>query len=68
MVAAVINFCPYKYRKPVIAVLSTGNELQDPLQEILMPGKIRDSNKTTLHAIFSEEGYEVIDLGIARDT
>jgi len=54
------------FSKPVIALLSTGNELQNP-NEVLKPGKIRDSNKTTLKALFVKEGYQVIDCGIAED-
>ena len=37
--------------KPTIALLSTGNELQNPTDEVLKPGYIRDSNKSTLIAL-----------------
>lgn len=33
----------------------------------LKPGKIRDSNRTTLIAALQEHGYTVVDLGIAED-
>ena len=39
------------FRRPVVGILSTGNELQDPHAEPKLEqggGKIRDSNKTTL--------------------
>jgi gephyrin len=39
------------YRKPIIGLLSTGNELVDASSERLDDGKIRDSNKLMLKAI-----------------
>lgn len=47
--------------------MSTGNELAEP-GERLVPGKIRDSNRTTLMAALREHGYQYVDLGIAEDT
>lgn len=56
------------YRCPKVAVLSTGNELQDPKEgEPLKAGHIRDSNKTTLLALLQEHGFSAIDMGIAPD-
>ncbi|KAL4238950.1 hypothetical protein ACF0H5_003654 [Mactra antiquata] len=55
------------YKKPVIGVLSTGNELLEPGAK-LEPGKIRDSNRTTLLAQLMEHGFNSVDLGIAEDT
>jgi gephyrin len=57
-----------KCRKPVVALLSTGNELQNPNEENLQKGRIRDSNKTTLDALLTKEGFETKDIGIAKDT
>lgn len=55
-------------RCPKVAVLSTGNELQDPKEgEPLKAGHIRDSNKTTLLALLQEHGFSAIDMGIAPD-
>lgn len=54
------------YCLPSVAVLSTGNELVVPSGEI-QPGKIRDSNKTTLLSLLSSNGFEAIDAGIALD-
>ncbi len=54
------------YRKPLIALLSSGDELirvDSPLQ----PGKIRDTNSFTLTALITEAGCEVISLGVAPD-
>lgn len=36
------------FSRPKVGLLSTGNELIDPRVEVLPPGFIRDSNKTTL--------------------
>ncbi|KAK3865057.1 hypothetical protein Pcinc_029314 [Petrolisthes cinctipes] len=52
--------------KPTVAILSTGNELQTP-GEPLKAGHIRDSNKTTLVALVQQAGYQVFDVGIAKD-
>ncbi|KAK7079432.1 hypothetical protein SK128_007137 [Halocaridina rubra] len=52
--------------KPTVAILSTGNELQDP-NEPLRVGYIRDSNKTTLIALLKQHDFPVIDAGIAKD-
>ena len=38
-------------QRPKIALLSTGNELQNPDEKDLKPGFIRDSNKSTLMAL-----------------
>ncbi|KAM9646537.1 gephyrin isoform 2-T2 [Trichechus inunguis] len=51
---------------PVVAVLSTGNELLNP-EDDLLPGKIRDSNRSTLLATIQEHGYPTINLGIVGD-
>jgi molybdopterin molybdotransferase len=53
--------------RPVVAILSTGDELltaSDPLQ----PGKIRDSNSYTVAAMVESLGSTPLRLGIARDT
>ena len=42
------------FRRPIVGILSTGNELQDPNMEAALEtgsGKIRDSNKTTLMSL-----------------
>ncbi|XP_052441552.1 gephyrin-like isoform X2 [Carassius gibelio] len=51
---------------PVVAVMSTGNELLNP-EDDLNPGKIRDSNRSTLLATIQEHGYPTINLGIVGD-
>uniref|UniRef100_A0A4W3I5C6 Gephyrin n=1 Tax=Callorhinchus milii TaxID=7868 RepID=A0A4W3I5C6_CALMI len=54
------------HKFPVVAVMSTGNELLNPEDE-LTPGKIRDSNRSTLLATIQEHGYPTINLGIVGD-
>lgn len=54
------------YRPVTIALLSTGNEIVDPADE-LPPGKVFNSNIYGLAARCRELGAEVINLGIAPD-
>ncbi len=54
------------YRRPVVAVLSTGDELIEP-DESLRPGAIRDSNRYALLASVREAGGEPLSLGQVRD-
>ncbi len=54
------------YRKPRVAVLSTGDELL-PVGIAPQPGKIYDSNALALGALAAQYGAEPISLGIAPD-
>ena len=54
------------YRKPRVALLSSGDELT-PVELRLLPGQIHDSNSYTLSALIAEAGCEVLSLGIAPD-
>ena len=54
------------YRRPRVAVLSTGDELIDDGSPLEI-GQIRESNKTMLAALLAEAGCEVVDLGVVRD-
>jgi molybdopterin molybdotransferase len=49
-----------------VACLSTGSELRSP-GEILGPGEIFDSNRFTLHAMLTQLGVEIVDLGVVAD-
>jgi molybdopterin molybdotransferase len=53
-------------KKPVIAVLATGNELAE-LGSELGENQVFDSNRTVLSAMCRELGAEPKELGIARD-
>ena len=55
------------YAKPTIAILSTGNEIADPGQE-LRPGQIYDINKFTLSTIIQEHGGVPVPFSTAQDT
>ncbi|GAA5883554.1 hypothetical protein JCM3774_001738 [Rhodotorula dairenensis] len=71
------------YRRPVVAVLSTGNELRD-LQDTSDPRNgaaaaaaaaegghfsgILDSNRPTLISVLQHLHFDVVDLGICGDT
>lgn len=54
------------FRRPVVAIISTGDELVEP-GEPLAPGKIRDINSTTLAALVQESGGIAVPLGIVHD-
>lgn len=54
------------YKKPRVAVVSTGNELAD-LQEELSRGKIYDVNSFAICAAIEENGGIPIRMGIVRD-
>jgi molybdenum cofactor synthesis domain-containing protein len=54
------------FRRPKVAVLSTGAEIVEP-GEPLLPGKIYDINARTLGAAVLEAGGEPINLGIISD-
>jgi molybdopterin molybdotransferase len=55
------------YAKPTVAILSTGNEIADPGQELL-PGQIYDINKFTLSTIIQEHGGVPMPFSTAQDT
>lgn len=54
------------HRSPVVAILSTGDELVPPDQQP-GPGQIRDINSTTLAALVEESGGIARQLGIIND-
>lgn len=56
----------FVYKRPRVAVISTGDELVD-ISQTPPPGKITNSNGYTLAALVAECGAEPIQLGIARD-
>ncbi|MEO5346945.1 MAG: molybdopterin molybdotransferase MoeA [Magnetococcus sp. YQC-9] len=54
------------FRQPVVAVLSTGNEVVE-VGEPLAPGQVYDSNRSALRAALTALGVKVLDLGLVRD-
>lgn len=54
------------YRRPRVAVLSTGDEVFEPDAEP-SAGGVRDSNRYALLAAIAEAGGEGVSLGIVRD-
>ncbi|GMR04923.1 MAG: molybdopterin molybdotransferase MoeA [Thermodesulfobacteriota bacterium] len=54
-------------KRPVAAVLSTGDELVD-IETVPSPGKITNSNGYGLCALVKDSGAEAVNLGIAPDT
>jgi molybdopterin molybdotransferase len=52
--------------RPVVGVLSTGDELVDGSGP-LRPGQIRESNRRALLGLLRRDGYVGVDLGIAPD-
>jgi gephyrin len=56
------------YRKPVIGVLSTGDEIvQHDREGGLKLGEVRDTNRPTLITAINGSGFEAVDLGIVSD-
>lgn len=56
------------FRRPVVAVLSTGDEIVEYNRPgDLKLGEVRDTNRITLMSAARGWGYEVLDLGIASD-
>jgi putative molybdopterin biosynthesis protein len=54
------------YRRPRVAVISTGNELEEPGSP-LPPGRIYDVNSYTISAALLELGAEPVALGVVGD-
>ena len=57
------------YERPVVGVLSTGDEIvEHGRAKALRYGEVRDTNRPTVLATVRSWGYEAVDLGIAKDT
>jgi molybdopterin molybdotransferase len=55
------------YGKPVVAVLSTGDEIVPAEVQQLAPGEVRDINSITIAAAARQFGAEVICGGVVKD-
>ncbi|KAL1311180.1 hypothetical protein AAFC00_001377 [Neodothiora populina] len=56
------------YKKPIVGVLSTGDEIVNHDRESqLRLGEVRDTNRPTLLTAIRGSGFEAVDLGIASD-
>lgn len=55
------------YKKLSVSVISTGDELIDPLSKNKLKGQIFDSNKPMLTSLLSLHYLKVLDLGIVKD-
>ncbi|NNK90946.1 MAG: molybdopterin molybdotransferase MoeA [Acidimicrobiia bacterium] len=58
---------PHVHRRPLVGILSTGDELVPPETMNLERGKIRDSNRISLRHVVEEAGAVAVDFGIAPD-
>ena len=56
------------YKKPTVAILSTGDEIvPHDRAESLRLGEVRDTNRPTLITAVKGTGFEALDMGIASD-
>ena len=58
---------PLVCQRPVVSIMSTGDEILSPETKELGPGKIRDANRFLLRGLLEELGAVVIDHGIVPD-
>ena len=57
------------FQKPLIGVLSTGDEIVDHTRtDPLRLGEVRDCNRPAVSSVLESCGFHVTDLGIAQDT
>jgi len=54
------------YRKPIVSLISTGDEIVPP-SEPVKPGQVRDINSFTLAGLITEEGGVPVKKGILKD-
>jgi gephyrin len=56
------------YKKPVVGVLSTGDEIVEHNKStVLRLGEVRDTNRPTLLTLSKTCGFQTVDLNIASD-
>ena len=64
---ASVGVMPVVYRRPVVALMSTGDEVVEYTTENLGPGKIRDTNRAVLQGVLDDLRVPYVDLGIIGD-
>lgn len=67
VLASVGETHPVVFRRPVVGIMSTGDELMESDVSHLGPGKIRDANRPVLFGLLTELGVTVRDFGIVPD-
>ncbi|NOX85212.1 MAG: molybdopterin molybdotransferase MoeA, partial [Chlorobi bacterium] len=66
LLASVGNVNPLVFQKPVVTVLSSGDELVPP-SEKPQPPRIRNSNSAQLVALATRVGAAAVDAGLVKD-
>ncbi len=64
---ASVGVTPVVSQRPVVALMSTGDEVVEPTTGELGPGKIRDTNRPVMRGVLDELRIPYIDLGIIGD-
>jgi molybdopterin molybdotransferase len=64
---ASVGVAPIVSRQPVVALMSTGDEVVEYSTSDLGPGKIRDTNKVVLRGVLDDLHIPYVDLGIIGD-
>ncbi|MCL1593304.1 MAG: molybdopterin molybdotransferase MoeA [Actinomycetia bacterium] len=64
---ASVGVSPVVAKMPIIALMSTGDEVVEPEVAQLGPGMIRDTNRVLLRGVLTDLGVPYVDLGIIGD-
>ncbi len=64
---ASVGVSPVVARMPIVALMSTGDEVVEPEVVRLGPGMIRDTNRVLLRGVLTDLGIPYVDLGIVGD-